>query len=309
MSFSIRLQVSILILALYPLGIQAASVPKLKQVSVLDLLGNSTKIIESGNVTQKHSLPEIDESNFHVTDGIKFYNYPGGIDVPSEFWEERSIVKNDTGSDLEARYYTPQCLEACSCSSEWTTSYSWETVSYSTVAGNLHKISDPLCPPGSISNSYTLSYSYQLSVQAGPDLKIPIKYLDKFGLRAGFSYTWGHAQTTAYTVSWTDSTHLHPFIETFRPNVFIASGIARMIKSDLRYGSGKVCSTSAPSHINVHLPLVYGSNDDCQSSGSTCGASGNYDSCFFVGNYAKALCPNRNLGPTPYDRECPSYLY
>lgn len=34
-----------------------------------------------------------------------------------------------------------------------------------------------------------------------------------------------------------------------------------------------------------------------------------YDSCFYIGKYAKELCPGRNLGPTPVGRECPTYLY
>jgi hypothetical protein len=36
---------------------------------------------------------------------------------------------------------------------------------------------------------------------------------------------------------------------------------------------------------------------------------GTYDSCFYVGKYAAALCPGRKLGPWPAGRTCPSYLY
>jgi hypothetical protein len=36
---------------------------------------------------------------------------------------------------------------------------------------------------------------------------------------------------------------------------------------------------------------------------------GTYDSCFFIGKYAKLLCPGPNLGPTRVRREYPNYSY
>jgi hypothetical protein len=43
------------------------------------------------------------------------------------------------------------------------------------------------------------------------------------------------------------------------------------------------------------------------SSGADCSLFlGIYDSCYFAGDYAKSLCPNRNLGTIPAGRVCPS---
>jgi hypothetical protein len=58
----------------------------------------------------------------------------------------------------------------CDCQPRRFKSFRWETQSTSQFRGGLHRISEPLCPPGTISKSYTYSYSYQVSVQAGPDL-------------------------------------------------------------------------------------------------------------------------------------------
>jgi hypothetical protein len=37
---------------------------------------------------------------------------------------------------------------------------------------------------------------------------------------------YSNAIATAYTVSWATSGQQHPFIEAFRPNVYVANGIA-----------------------------------------------------------------------------------
>jgi hypothetical protein len=58
----------------------------------------------------------------------------------------------------------------CDCQPRRFNSFRWETQSVTQYRGGLHRISDPLCPPGTISKSYTFSYSYSVSVQAGPDL-------------------------------------------------------------------------------------------------------------------------------------------
>lgn len=103
MFFSIP-HASSLVLGLYALGIQAApavpiTVPtnvERKVVSILNLINPSSKVLQSGNVTYKHSLPEVDESYFYIQDGIKLYNYPEGTKLPHEFWEERGIAVNHT---------------------------------------------------------------------------------------------------------------------------------------------------------------------------------------------------------------------
>ncbi|KAH7364378.1 hypothetical protein BKA65DRAFT_546262 [Rhexocercosporidium sp. MPI-PUGE-AT-0058] len=278
MRISVFLQASCLSLVFHALGIQAAPAPTAnvtKEVSILDLLGDNPEILKAGNFSYQHSLPEPDWDDYYIEDGIKFHRYPEGTEIPAGFWDGRSEIEipqeNITSSGLEARIAPANpCPGICSCGVE--TVYAWTTKNWNTVSGNTHQVSNPLCPPGSIAKSYSYTYSYSLSVQAGPDLKIPIPYLDKFGIRGGFSYTWGYAQATSYTVSSSDANQRHPFIETFRPNVFVVNGIAQ--------GADKIC-----------------------------GADGVFDSCFYLGRYATLLCPGRNLGPTPRDRACPAYLY
>ncbi|OOQ86168.1 hypothetical protein PEBR_22639 [Penicillium brasilianum] len=293
----VSLQSLCVILALYGLGIQAApsqEAPAVEhhEVYILDLVRNGT-VTDSGtvNATYKHSLPQPNRDDHFEVDGITFYKFPeGGVAVPSGFWDERDISIHNAinSSSLEPRQSS---ITACE-----------------PFRGNTHQISDSLCPPGSISKTYTKSYSYQVSVQAGPDLKLGVGVLEKFGLRAGFSYTWGKAVATSYGVSWTTPGQQHPFIETFRPNIFVANGIARAHYVD-HYYNNRACSVSDWSHMNIHVPLVNANNNDCQNSDSACGAEGTYDSCFYIGKYAKELCPGRNLGPTPVGRECPTYLY
>ncbi|KAJ6018469.1 hypothetical protein N7499_003306 [Penicillium canescens] len=243
-------------------------------LSILDLVGQDPDIIEFGNITYQYSLPEPDKLSFYIEDGVRFYNYSEGIKPPSGFWEERGAAENtQTENSDRSRPDTRSfawinCPDLCQCEQE--TSYTWETVNYQVVSGNTHQVSDPLCPPGSIGKSYAYTYSYCVSIQEGPDLKIPVDYLDKLGIRAGFSYTWGHATATSYTVTYSDSSQLHPFIETFRPNIFVANGIARVIK---KTKDGRICSTSEPSHMNIHLPLVQGENNNCQDASSSCGAA------------------------------------
>ncbi|KAH8772368.1 hypothetical protein BGZ57DRAFT_928768 [Hyaloscypha finlandica] len=278
MPISIFLQASCLSLAFYALEIQAIPAPAAKvtnEVSILDLLGNNPEILKVGNFSYQNSLPEPNWDDYYIEDGIKFHRYPEGTVLPAGFWDGRSKIEIPNNNATR-------------------TVYTWTTQNWNTVSGNTHQVSDPLCPPGSIAKSYTYSYSYSLSIQAGPDLKIPIPYLDN------------HAEATTYTVSSSETNQRHPFIETFRPNIFIVNGIAQMIKKNR---DGLICSTSAESYINIRLPLVQGNNNDCQGADKSCGAEGVYDSCYYLGRYATLLCPGRNLGPTPSDRACPNYLY
>ena len=40
--------------------------------------------------------------------------------------------------------------------------------------------------------------------------------------------------------------------------------------------NGYICSTSAKSYVNLHLPLVQGDKNDCQGSDKSCGADGKF---------------------------------
>jgi hypothetical protein len=52
-----------------------------------------------------------------------------------------------------------------------------------------------------------------------------IAAIDKLGIRAGFSYTWGHAESSQYTVQCNDPKNNHPCVETFSPMIGVISGI------------------------------------------------------------------------------------
>jgi hypothetical protein len=67
----------------------------------------------------------------------------------------------------------------------------FDSVVWSQHLGITRRISEAVCPPGGITKSNTLSYSYSINVQVGPDLKFGPAILDKFGIRVGFAYTWG----------------------------------------------------------------------------------------------------------------------
>ncbi|KAJ5166216.1 uncharacterized protein N7482_004997 [Penicillium canariense] len=252
-----------LILALYGLGIQAApsqQAPAVEhhEVSILDLVRNGT-VTDSGTVDEayKHSLPEPNLDDHFEVDGITFYNFPeGGVAVPSDFWDERDISFHNAtnSSSLETRQSSITSCGPCKCSYNQQVWYEWQTQNWNTVRSNTHQISDTLCPPGSISKTYTKSYSYQVSVQAGPDLKIGLGVLEKFALRVGYAYTWGKAVATSYGVSWTVPGQQHPFIATFRPNVLVANGIARAHYVD-HYYNNKACSVSDWSHM-MAAPVV-----------------------------------------------------
>ncbi|KAF8846999.1 hypothetical protein BDZ45DRAFT_682151 [Acephala macrosclerotiorum] len=312
MPSSTFLRVSFLSLAFHAFRIQATPLPTTdltKAVSILDLLGENPEILQVGNFSYQHSLPEPDWNDSYIENGIQFYRYPEGTILPDGFWDERSSVEIPQGNAAREPGGAPanSCPGLCSCSVQ--TVYSWITQNWNTVSGDTHLFSDPVCSPGNIGHSYSYTYSYSLSIQAGPDLKFPtsaLKNLDKFGIRAGFSYTWGTAQGTTYSVGYSDPNQRHPFVETFRPNIFVVNGMAQIIRKTL---AGFICSVSAESYLNLHLPLVEGDNNDCQGSDKICGAAGVYDSCFYLGDYARLLCPRRNLGPTPSDRACPSFLY
>ena len=92
----IFLQVSCLSLAFHSLGIQAVPAPTAKvtkEVSILDILGDSPEILEAGNFSYQHSLPEPDWDDYYIEDGIKFHRYPEGTVLPAGFWNGRSKIE------------------------------------------------------------------------------------------------------------------------------------------------------------------------------------------------------------------------
>ncbi|KAG5743715.1 hypothetical protein H9Q69_013964 [Fusarium xylarioides] len=136
--------------------------------------------------------------------------HPSTLSPTTAYNSEYSVPRNLTDSaetesgDVEARGFASPPFgcsfgDMCKCQPKRFKAVRWVARRTSKVSGAVHRISQPLCPPGTIGKSYTYSYSYQISVQAGPDIKgAVIPYLDKFGIRTGFSYTLGRAQTSTY---------------------------------------------------------------------------------------------------------------
>ncbi|KAF5249567.1 hypothetical protein FANTH_5160 [Fusarium anthophilum] len=169
--------------------------------------------------------------------------HPSNLTSTNAYNREYSVPRNLTDSaktesgDVEARGFGGAPFgcsfgDMCNCQPKRFKSVRWITQSTSKVSGAVHRISEPLCPPGTIGKSYAYSYSYQINVNAGPDIKgAVIPYLDKFGIRAGFSYTWGRAQTSTYTVQCSDPNNGHPCVEIFTPDIGIISGIAYILQT------------------------------------------------------------------------------
>ncbi|KAF5579294.1 hypothetical protein FPCIR_11176 [Fusarium pseudocircinatum] len=183
--------------------------PVLREVSIKDMLGPRPLTLSSTTA------------------------YNGEYSVPRNL----TVSAKTESGDVEARGIASPPFgcsfgDMCNCQPKRFKSVRWVTQSTSKVSGAVHRISEPLCPPGTIGKSYAYSYSYQISVQAGPDIKgAVIPYLDKFGIRAGFSYTWGRAQTSTYTVQCSDPKNGHPCVEIFTPDIGIISGIAYILQT------------------------------------------------------------------------------
>lgn len=96
MPSSTFLRVSCLSLAFHTFRIQATPVPTAnltKVVSILDLLGENPEILQVGNFSYQHSLPEPDWNDSYIEDGIQFYRYPEGTMLPDGFWDGRSSIE------------------------------------------------------------------------------------------------------------------------------------------------------------------------------------------------------------------------
>ncbi|EUC29267.1 hypothetical protein COCCADRAFT_106975 [Bipolaris zeicola 26-R-13] len=178
----------------------------------------------------------------------------------------------------------------------------FEVSEWSQHLGIPRRISEPLCPPGSVTNSRTISYTYSINVNIGPDLKFGPSILDKFGIRVGFAYTWGTATTVGYTAACTDGGN-YPCYSVFTPRIGVIKGWGYIANVGT---GGFICSKGPRSFIEIHVPVV--PSDTCNGGDrNPCGPSGVYDHCFATGPQAAALCPRSSLDlKHPPSRSCPN---
>ncbi|CAE7020545.1 hypothetical protein PTTW11_03086 [Pyrenophora teres f. teres] len=148
----------------------------------------------------------------------------------------------------------------------------WEMKDWSQHLGLSRAISQPLCPPGSVTDSTAVSYTYSINVQLGPDLKFGPAILDKFGIRVGFAWTWGETKTVGYTAVCSDGNNF-PCLAYFTPRLGKINGIGWMetIGADKK----TVCSKTEKSYMEINVPIV--KSDLCRTQGplqNPCGPEG-----------------------------------
>ncbi|KAE8860160.1 hypothetical protein PTNB73_07770 [Pyrenophora teres f. teres] len=237
------------------------------------------------------SIPQL--ANFNLTDhnGQLVYDIPtGGIDISEEMFVKLS--GNKSGSSLVKR----ECWRDNPCDCDRYKTWQLINVDWSKFLGDTRVMSSPLCGPGSITNSYTATYSYSISGTIGTGFGPVASIFKGIDISVGFAYTWGNAVATGYSATCEAS---HPCIVTFRPYIGKVRGKARY--TELSSNGNKLCRTGIAGDVEIHLPATSRSCND-----NNCGAEGVWDHCYYVGAPAKALC--RNIGPTPKP-ECPQNLY
>ena len=103
------------------------------------------------------------------------------FDVPAT--SKRSPIGNPCANE--------PCCTKLGMGNYHTKRYRWTNKNATQSLGATRRISEAICPPGSVTNSRTISYSYSVSIMVGPDLKFDSGILSNFGIRASFAYTWG----------------------------------------------------------------------------------------------------------------------
>ncbi|KAL7779762.1 hypothetical protein CFE70_009779 [Pyrenophora teres f. teres 0-1] len=187
------------------------------------------------------SIPQL--ANFNLTDhnGQLVYDIPtGGIDISEEMFVKLSGNKSG--------YKTWQLIN----------------VDWSKFLGDTRVMSSPLCGPGSITNSYTATYSYSISGTIGTGFGPVASIFKGIDISVGFAYTWGNAVATGYSATCEAS---HPCIVTFRPYIGKVRGKARY--TELSSNGNKLCRTGIAGDVEIHLPATSRSCND-----NNCGAEG-----------------------------------
>ncbi|KAF4308881.1 hypothetical protein GTA08_BOTSDO01808 [Botryosphaeria dothidea] len=244
------------------------------QSNISDFLEGAIEV-DGGDLGDLIPIPELVNLTLVDKDEELIYDIPEeGLDISEELYE---ALTGEKPKHVKPRFTT----------TNWNKFY-----------GNLRSMSSPLCGPGTISKTYTASYSWQVSGSIDPSVKLDAGFLEKLGVKVGFAYTWGNAVATGYTATCSE---LHPCVATFKPWIGIVKGRGRW--TELSNAGNKLCRSGYGGNLEVKLPIVR----DCPSGSKECGADGVWDKCHFVGNFAKACCSN--LGPTPAAGSlCPASL-
>ncbi|EDU47587.1 predicted protein [Pyrenophora tritici-repentis Pt-1C-BFP] len=206
-------------------------------------------------------IPQLANCSLTRHNGSIVYKIPtGGYDISEELFGKLN------GKKLESSLDKRQCNSDNPC--ECGTHRTWQLidVSWSKFLGETKVMSSPLCGPGSISNTFTATYSYSVSTTittgAGPVASV-WKGID---ISVGFSYTWGNAVATGYSATCDAS---HPCIATFRPYIGQVKGRARW--TDLSNSGNKLCGTGIAGNVEIHLPATErGCNNDKCGAEAAC---------------------------------------
>ncbi|EDU48903.1 hypothetical protein PtrSN002B_011653 [Pyrenophora tritici-repentis] len=186
-------------------------------------------------------------------------------------------ARSESESDLVKRIGNPCANDPCctilSNPDTFKKEYRWELKNWSQHLGKPQAISQPICPPGSVTNSRTVSYTWSINVNLGPDLKFGPSILDKFGIRVGFAYSWGEATTVGYTALCSDGNDF-PCFAYFTPRIgkIYGTGWIETMGTD-----GKtICSKTEKSEMEISVPIL--KSDVCKEgavSKNPCGPEGN----------------------------------
>ncbi|KAI1667274.1 hypothetical protein L13192_07983 [Pyrenophora tritici-repentis] len=231
---------------------------------------HSGKPVDTGRGNEI-SIPELANCSVTRDNGSMVYEIPtGGYDISEELFGKLNGNKLGTWQLVD--------------------------VNWSKFLGEVRVMSSPLCGPGSISKTYTATYSYSVSTTVKTGFSPAASVWKGIEISVGFSYTWGNAVATGYSATCDAS---HPCIATFRPYIGQVKGRARW--TDLSNEGNKLCGSGIAGNVEIHLPATERAcNDD------KCGAEGVWDHCYYLGPVAKGMC--KNIGPTPKP-ECAKALY
>ncbi|PSN63248.1 hypothetical protein BS50DRAFT_500505 [Corynespora cassiicola Philippines] len=245
---------------------------------------------ESGKIRDKLDIPELVNMTLLRQNDSLIYDIPEeGIDISPELYEE---ITGHAPKPWNKR----DCSNPCNCGTY--RQYSLTNADWSRFYGDIRSVSSPLCGPGSITKTFTLSYSYTISGSFGANAGPTDDIIRSLGIPVGFTYTWGNAIATGYTTSCMEN---HPCIATFKPWMGMVRGRGRW--TELSNSGNKLCASGIGGNIEVRLPIVRECTNDHE-----CGADGVWGQCYFVGGFAQASCSN--LGPTPGPgAQCPASLY
>ncbi|PSN59680.1 hypothetical protein BS50DRAFT_594525 [Corynespora cassiicola Philippines] len=263
------------------------------KLDIEDFLEN-VEPFESGEIGDTVPIPELANLTLIRQNGSLIYDIPEeGLEISPELYER---ITGHPPKPWNKRDGNP-------CNSGTYRKYDLIDANWSKFFGYNRVMSSPLCGPGSISKTYSVTYSYSItgSVTATFGPAAGTSVFQSLGFTAGFSYTWGNAIATGYSAT---CDLAHPCIATFKPWIGLVKGRGRW--TELSNQGNKLCRSGIGGNLELRLPIVR----DCTGpdADKECGADGVWDQCYFVGTFAQGACSN--LGPTPAAaRQCPKEMY